>query len=56
MTRTGSGDNLTCTMPVTDGTAETWDRDRADPMFAAIIDDKTDEITKAQCTPNGVKP
>jgi len=56
MTRTGSGDNLTCTMPVTDGTARTWDRDRADPMFAAIIDDKTDEITKAQCTPNGVKP
>lgn len=56
MTRTGTGDNLTCTMPVTDGSAETWDRERADPMFAAIIDDQTDQITPQQCTPNGVVP
>lgn len=54
MTKTGSGDNLTCTMPVTDLSANTWDRDRADPLFEAIIDDKTDAITKKQCTPNGV--
>lgn len=56
MTRTGSGDNLTCTMPVTDLSANTWDRDRADPLFEAIIDDRTDAITKNQCTPNGVVP
>jgi LCP family protein required for cell wall assembly len=55
MTKTGSGDNLTCTMPVTDLSANTWDRERADPLFAAIIDDKTDEITKKQCTPNGIE-
>ena len=54
MSKTNSGDNLTCTMPVTDGSANTWDRDRADPMFQAIIDDQTGDITKAQCTPNGV--
>jgi LCP family protein required for cell wall assembly len=54
MSRTGQGDNLTCTMPVTDLSAETWDRDRADPLFEAIIDDRTDDITKEQCTPNGI--
>lgn len=54
MTRTGSGDNLTCTMPVTDLTAHTWDRDRADPLFQAIIDDDTSAITPEQCTPNGI--
>ncbi len=54
MTKTGGGDNLTCTMPVTDLSANTWDRDRADPMFEAIIDDRTDDITQDQCTPNGV--
>ncbi|WP_148614044.1 LCP family protein [Nocardioides rubriscoriae] len=54
MTRTGSGDNLTCTMPVTDLSASTWDRDRADPLFKAIIDDDTSAITKQQCTPNGI--
>ncbi|MDO9456955.1 LCP family protein [Nocardioides sp.] len=54
MSKSGGTDNLTCTMPVTDGSAETWDRDRADPLFAAIIDDDTDKITKKQCTPNGI--
>lgn len=54
MTRTGSGDNLTCTMPVTDTSASTWDRDRADPLLQAIIDDQTDDITRQQCTPNGI--
>ncbi len=54
MTRTSNGDNLTCTMPVTDLSASTWDRDRADPLFQAIIDDDTGAITKQQCTPNGI--
>jgi len=44
---------LTCTMPVTDLTAHHWDRDLADPLFSAIIEDETDKITKEQCTPNG---
>ncbi len=45
---------LTCTVPVTDTSAETWDRTRADPLFAAIGDDATDRITKKQCTGNGI--
>ncbi|RHW28727.1 LytR family transcriptional regulator [Nocardioides immobilis] len=51
----GIGDGgLTCTMPVTDGSANTIDRDRADPLFDAIIEDRTDDITKKQCTAAGV--
>ncbi len=47
---------LTCTMPVTDGSANYWDLDRARPLFAAIIEDRTDDITKKQCTSNGIAP
>ena len=54
MTKTGKGDNLTCTMPVTDLSATTWDRERADPLLEAISGDDTASITKKQCTPNGV--
>lgn len=54
MTRTGSGDNLTCTMPVTSSSAETWDMDRAQPLLDAIIEDRTEDITRDQCTPSGV--
>ena len=56
MSRTSGGGNLTCTMPVTDSSATTWDRERADPMFEAIIADRTDDITRQQCTPNGIVP
>lgn len=45
---------LTCTMPVTDPSANYWDMDRAGPMFKAIIADSTDDITKQQCTGNGI--
>ncbi len=45
---------LTCTMPVTDSSANYWDRDRADPLFAAISKDRTDDIRKKQCTGNGI--
>ncbi len=41
-------------LPVTDGSAETWDRDRADPLFATFIEDRTDDITDAQCTASGL--
>ena len=47
---------LTCTMPVTDTSANFWDMDRAGPLFTAIIDDSTDDITKKQCTSNGIAP
>ena len=40
-------------MPVTDCSAHYWDEPRAKPLFQAIIDDKTDDITKKQCTGNG---
>lgn len=56
MSRSSSGDNLTCTVPVTDPSANTWDRDRADPLFQAIIDDSTGDITPDQCTPSGLAP
>lgn len=56
MSRTSSGGNRTCTMPVTSGSAEEWDRERADPLLQAIADDETDRITNEQCTPNGVRP
>jgi len=54
MTKVGGADGLTCTMPVTDSSAETWDRDRAEVIFQAFIEDKTDIITKKQCTPTGL--
>lgn len=54
MSKTSGKDGLTCTMPVTDGSAHTWDRDRADPLFQAIIDDHTDKVTDAECTPTGI--
>jgi LCP family protein required for cell wall assembly len=53
--RIGDG-GLTCTMPVTDGSATTLDPERGEPLFDAIIEDRTDDITKAQCTAAGVAP
>jgi len=47
-------DGLTCTMPVTDGSATVLDEDRGRPLFDAIIEDRTDDITKKQCTIAGV--
>ncbi|NYJ02363.1 LCP family protein required for cell wall assembly [Nocardioides thalensis] len=53
MSRVG-GSGMTCTMPVTDGSATEMDRERADPLWDAIIEDRTDDITKAQCTVAGL--
>ena len=53
MSKVGNG-GLTCTMPVTDGSANTLDESRGRPLFKAIIEDKTDEITKKQCPKAGV--
>lgn len=54
MTKVGGDDGLTCTMPVTDGSATTLDEERGRPLFDAIIEDRTDDITRRQCTPAGV--
>ena len=52
--KVGDG-GLTCTMPVTDGSANDARRATAgDPLFDAIIEDRTDDITKKQCTAAGV--
>ncbi|KAA1427136.1 LCP family protein [Nocardioides antri] len=53
MSSVGS-DGLTCTMPVTDGSANTLDEERGRPLFDAIAEDRTDDITKKQCTKTGV--
>ena len=49
MGKVGDG-GLTCTMPVTDGSANAIDEDAGGPLFDAIIEDRTDDITKKQCT------
>lgn len=54
MTRVGGPDGRTCTMPVTDGSATTWDRDRAEPLFDTFIEDRTDDLTNKQCTASGL--
>lgn len=54
MSRVGGDNSLTCTMPVTDGSATTMDTGRAEPLFDAIIEDRSDDITREQCTPAGV--
>jgi LCP family protein required for cell wall assembly len=54
MSRIGGNDSRTCTMPVTDGSATTMDTTRAEPLFDAIIEDRSDDITRKQCTAAGV--
>jgi LCP family protein required for cell wall assembly len=54
MRHTTPPDGLTCTMPVTDGSAHYWDRSRARPIFKAFIEDSTSDITDRQCTPTGL--
>ncbi|QYJ04386.1 LCP family protein [Nocardioides panacisoli] len=56
LSMTRIGDGRTCTMPVTDGSATVMDTERAEGLFSAIIEDRTDDITRAQCTPAGVAP
>ncbi len=53
MTRVDGDGGLTCTVPLADGSA-TWDEDRSQKMFQAIIDDDTEAIGKDLCTPSGL--
>ncbi|GAB2987456.1 LCP family protein [Nocardioides montaniterrae] len=54
MRHAGGNGGLTCTMPVTDGSAHYMDTQRARPLFKAIIEDHTERITKNECTANGL--
>ena len=53
MTRVNGDNGLTCTVPLADGSA-TWDEQRSQQMFQAIIDDDTESIGKDLCTPSGL--
>ena len=53
MTRVNGENGLTCSVPVADF-AVNWDPERSKKMFAAIISDDTDSITKELCTPTGL--
>ncbi len=55
MTKVGGKDGKTCTMPVTDSSATSWDMDRAQPIFDAFTEDRTDDITAKQCTATGLR-
>jgi len=45
-----------CTVPVTDGSAESRDTERADQLFSALATDDPDLITDDLCTANGLAP
>lgn len=44
-----------CTVPLARADA-TWDDARAARLFATVAEDRTDEITKAECTATGLAP
>lgn len=54
LTSVGGDGSRTCTMPITSPSANDWDDERAQPIFDAFIEDSTDDITNAQCTPTGL--
>ena len=47
---------LTCGTPITDGSAEQWDQERAEALFQRIINDDSSGIGKRLCTPSGLVP
>jgi len=49
---TGGG-GRTCTVPISD-LAVHWDDERASALFDLIAEDRTDDVTKALCTPSGL--
>ncbi|MBC9735505.1 LCP family protein, partial [Nocardioides marmotae] len=53
MTRVNGEAGLTCGVPISD-LAVTWDPERSEQMFQAIIDDDTDSIPRRLCTPTGL--
>ena len=53
MTRVDGDAGMTCTVPVTGGSAQI-DTERADELFALIREDDTDSIPASLCTPSGI--
>ncbi|MEV7431605.1 LCP family protein [Nocardioides sp. NPDC092400] len=53
MTRVNGESGLTCGVPISD-LAVTWDPERSEQMFQAIIEDDTDSIPRKLCTPTGL--
>lgn len=53
LARVSSGGGRTCTVPISD-LAVHWDPDRAPQMFTLIAEDRTDDIPKSLCTPDGL--
>jgi hypothetical protein len=53
MTRVDGDAGMTCTVPVTGGSAQI-DPERAQQLFDLIADDDTDGIPKSLCTPSGI--
>ena len=52
MTRVNGDEGLTCVVPLQD-LAVHWDPERAPEMFEKIIEDETDTIDDALCSPTG---
>jgi len=53
MTRVSGENGLTCGVPIAD-MAVRWDQQRSQQMFQHIIEDDTEGIGKALCTPSGL--
>ncbi|MDT9592692.1 LCP family protein [Nocardioides zeae] len=50
------GGARSCTVPIADSSANSWDDARADVLFGAIIADDTSQITDDVCTESGLAP
>ena len=55
MTKVNGEDGLTCGVPIVDLSVR-WDPERSKQMFAAIQEDRTDDIGKSLCTDTGFPP
>jgi LCP family protein required for cell wall assembly len=53
MTRVNGDSGLTCGVPIAD-TAVNWDEERSQQMFKHVIEDDTEGIPQALCTPSGL--
>jgi len=49
------GDGRTCTVPLADFAVH-WDPERAQELFDLIAQDRTDDIPRGLCTPDGLPP
>jgi LCP family protein required for cell wall assembly len=54
MAHVTGGGGISCTMPITDASATTWDPERSEELFGLIIEDRTDDVSKRLCTQTGL--